>query len=376
MISRCFCIHVVQVLELIEQLTEAIHAAAAGKATWEYFLEKLVSEMPEGRAALVVHSSRNIDGYALFSDGDRIDNDYNQYSIRINPLQPILASKPVGFIGSDAHFSLGTNTEQTELYNDILLANRMRRIAWLNFAKSNDEIFSLIIGCGAHLSADALQDLLGMLAKISPHLRRALTMRSRVDAAVERCIPALMGAVNVDALILDREQRVRSASNMANNILDEAGPLRILADGRIRFRQQEVQTACSAMLNRYYSGPVMQDFFSHGTKLSLVRLNKDPSSLYFEGATAVVLVRHFRQRSTDYDQKLFGADFKLSKGEMRAMAGIVDGRSMSEVALEAGLSRETIRSQFKSLYAKTGARGEADILRLLHRGWQRAEPGE
>lgn len=342
--------------------------------TWEYFLEKLVSRLPEGQAALAVHSSRKIDGYALFSDSDKLENEYNEYYSRINPLQPILAAKPIGFIGCDVQLLSDQKLERTEFYNDFLMANRMRRTAGLNFAKSNDEVFSLIIGCDAHLSTDPFQDSLGILAKIAPHLRRALTMRPRVNDTIERCVPALMNAVNIEALILDREQKVRSASNNANNILDETGPLSILADGRIHFRQQEVQTACSAMLNRYYSGPVALDFFSHGAKLSLVRLHKDRSSLYFEGAAAVVLVRHFRQRTTDYDQQLFGADFNLSKGEMRAMAGIVDGRSMNEVALEAGLSRETIRSQFKSLYAKTGARGEADVLRLLHRGWQRVEP--
>lgn len=359
---------------MIEQLTEAIYAAAVGKAPWECFLEKLVSKLPDGRAALAVHNSRNIDGYALFSDGDRLDDEYNEYSTKIYPLHPILAVKPIGFIGYDVQLLSGKLLERTDFYNDFLMANRMRRTAGLNFAKSNDEIFSLIIGCDSHFSTEPFQDALEMLTKIAPHLRQALTMRSRGNVGIEQCVPALMDAVNVGALILDREKRVRSMSNIASNILDEAGPISVLADGRIRFRQQEVQKACSAMLSRYYSGPIALDFFSHGTKLSIIRLNKDRTSLYFEGATAVVLVRHFRQRSTDYDQQLFGVDFNLSKGEMRAVAGIVDGRSMSDVALQAGLSRETIRSQFKSLYAKTGARGEADVLRLLHRGWQKTEP--
>lgn len=361
-------------MKLIEQLIEAIYAAAVGKITWEHFLEKLALELPQGRAALIVHSTRNRDGYALFSDDGRLNNAYNGYYARINPLQPILAAKPIGFIGCDIQLLEREKLERTKFYNDFLMVNRMRRTAGFTFAKSGNEVFSLIVGCDASFSADPFQDIMKTLSGIMPHLQRAFDMRSRNNDTISRYVPTLMDAVNVGALVLDKEQRVESISNLATRILDEGEPFSILVDGRIRFRQQEIKTTCSAMLKRNYSGSTMQGFFSHGTKISIIRLNKDRSSLYFEGAAAVVLVRQFKQRSSHYDQQLFGADFKLSKGEMRALAGIVYGKSMNDVASEAGLSRETIRSQFKSLYAKIGARGEADVLRLLHQGWQKAEP--
>ena len=42
------------------------------------------------------------------------------------------------------------------------------------------------------------------------------------------------------------------------------------------------------------------------------------------------------------------------------------GRRHVEIAEAASVSRETIRSQLKRLYAKTGVSGQADLVRLVH----------
>jgi DNA-binding CsgD family transcriptional regulator len=62
----------------------------------------------------------------------------------------------------------------------------------------------------------------------------------------------------------------------------------------------------------------------------------------------------------EYFSKAYG----LTAAETRALTGILAGKSVDEIADAAALSRETIRSQMKSLYAKTGTKGQLELLRL------------
>ena len=54
----------------------------------------------------------------------------------------------------------------------------------------------------------------------------------------------------------------------------------------------------------------------------------------------------------------------LSPSEARLTAAIANGLSLVEAAEELGLTTETARNYSKRVYAKTGARGMADLVRL------------
>ncbi|MCW6532385.1 LuxR family transcriptional regulator, partial [Sphingomonas sp. MMSM20] len=58
----------------------------------------------------------------------------------------------------------------------------------------------------------------------------------------------------------------------------------------------------------------------------------------------------------------------LSHSEARLALALCEGTSIAEAAAEIGLTIETARNYSKRLYAKTGARGQADLVRLLLNG--------
>ena len=57
--------------------------------------------------------------------------------------------------------------------------------------------------------------------------------------------------------------------------------------------------------------------------------------------------------------------FDLSPAEIRAANGLVQGKTVDDLATQFSLSRETIRSQIKGLLAKTGMSRQADLVALL-----------
>ena len=80
--------------------------------------------------------------------------------------------------------------------------------------------------------------------------------------------------------------------------------------------------------------------------------------------TATIILRdparRLRLAAPDLEQL-----FDLSPAEARLARLLADGMSTEEAALQLGVSRNTVRSQLQSVFAKTGTNRQGDLVRLL-----------
>ncbi len=63
-------------------------------------------------------------------------------------------------------------------------------------------------------------------------------------------------------------------------------------------------------------------------------------------------------------QALYG----LTAAEARLALGLAQGRGLDEMAAALGLSRHTVRTQLKQVFAKSGTRRQPELVRLLLTG--------
>lgn len=354
------------------KLRGLIYSALLGETTWQRFLDRLAGTTPGGKAALVVHDTSSNDGYALVGGGDLEEGTahaYNTYYARLNPLQPPLAVRAIGIGASDRELMPREELVGTEFHNDFLVPRGMRHSAGVRFAGVGSQSFTLV---SAGPTPEAIQASVGTLNHLAPHLKRAIgSYRSELSARTANALGAsLLEAANAGVIVINDEKRIRLVSKAAQAMLADRAPVLVSPEGRVRFRKEDVQAACSRMLARNYHGPRTLDFISHHAKLTLVLVDADPASTYFEGPSIVVLLKRLDDSPPRYDMQLFSDTYRLSRSETRALSGIVAGLSVTQIATRASLSRETIRSQVKSLYTKTGAAGVPDILRLVYRHHQ------
>lgn len=351
-----------------DQFTGLVYAALLGETTWQHFLENLAVTVPDGTAGLVVHDTHSSDGYALLSGhGEKAMGHYNHYYAQINPLQPPLASMPVGTASHDDELVPREDLVRTEFFNDFLVPHGLTRTAGVKLAEVGGQSFSLVVGSGDANSEPIRQSVTGLQA-IAPHVQRAFGFHGRRRGDFDaKGLLSLFDVADVGAIVLNDERRAVTMSRAARAMLGDLSPLRIAADGRVGFHKQAIQDLCGQMLRRSYAGPESAEFYSHRTKVTLVSIRKSPDLLYFEGPTVVVLLERPGAETVRFDPDFFAEAYGLSKTEMRALSGIVAGHSTDRIAAEADLSRETIRSQIKSLYSKMGVASVADALRLVHR---------
>ncbi len=354
---------------LRSRLRNLLYSALLGESTWERFLGQLAKTMPNGKAALVVHDTSTNDGYALVNAGEeQFANEYNAYYGRLSPLQPPLALKRIGVAAHDHELLPRRELVETEFHNDFLVRHGLAYCAGVKIARAGRLSFTLVTSCGDD-GMERLMESVSTLNYLAPHLKRAVEYHRRgplshAASALER---TLFDSANIGIVVIGDQRRVERLSPTARAMLENPSPLRIAANGLIRFRRADIHAVFERMLRRGYTGPRSLDFLSHQTKLTLVQVDSDVVSTYFNGPTVIAFLKQLGDRPLRYDLQLFSDAYRLSMGEVRALSGIVTGLSLDEISAGASLSRETIRSQVRSLYAKTGAASAADVLRLVHR---------
>lgn len=352
------------------RLIGLVYSALLGETTWQYFLDELALAIPDGRAGLVVHDTSSNNGYMLVGEPDEIATDsYNTHFARLNPLQPALALRAIGSGACDYELVPRNQLVRTEFHNDYLVPHGMSHSGGVKFANVGTQSFVVFAACGSK-TAGPIQQSLGLLTDLAPHLARAIGhyRSGTIDRNKRMLSAALAEAANISIIVINDEKQSRFISASAHGMLQSTSLLHISLDDRVSFRKPGIQVAFESMLNRHYDGPTTLNFnLKAEGRLSLVRVEANSASTYFEGPTIIAMLETSSIAPSQKDLQLLIDTYKLSMGESRALLGIANGMSIMQIAAQASLSVETIRSQIKSLYVKTGAESKMDIIRILYR---------
>ncbi|WP_353642479.1 helix-turn-helix transcriptional regulator [Mesorhizobium sp. WSM2239] len=345
---------------------DAIYGTVFGEATWHDFLDKLSRILPDGRSTLFYHDSRRSKGAFNLNSGFDADAvaRYGEYYSSINPWMPAAAVRKVGVGVVAEQMFPRDRLVKTEFYNDFWSKNGGESAVGVTIVREEGRSFllSTLTSCP---DPEANRHAADTLTRLAPHLRRAF--RHFKSEPGQKTIAEIGGelfdAVDIGMVVVGDSGIIKSISPAGQRIIDTGHCLRANLLGKINVCQERANHVLSQMLDRSYQGPRVASCMVDAYKLTFIQVAKDPLSFYFQGPTIVVLIEHgstSQRMNGEYFSKAYG----LTAAETRALAGIMAGKSVDEIADAAALSRETIRSQMKSLYAKTGTKGQLDLLRL------------
>jgi len=351
------------------ELIDLIYAAMLGEAPWQQFLDRLSDNVPEGRTIMFSHNVAHADEYLALAarfDGPELET-YASHYVDTNPWLDHCAMRKVGLSVHSEHIVPWNELIKTEFFNDWLSPNDIASSIGVTIDKHGD--CPLIL---TTVSSRADPELEGrfsdQLTRIAPHLRRAARFYRNGPArwAGFDVGVSLFDAVDVGVVVVGEDRRIKTVSSAGQQLLDGGRTMSVSPLGQLRLRSEEARSVLREMLKRTYAGQKTVSLFLDGFKLTLISVEKDRISLYFEGPTVAILIQppDTAYRAIGLDQ--LGDLWGLTRSERRALSGIVDGKTVTQIADDAALSRETIRTQIKSLHAKTGTRSQSDLLRLVH----------
>jgi DNA-binding CsgD family transcriptional regulator len=227
------------------------------------------------------------------------------------------------------------------------------------------EDFIILISTATPLNDEAEQIALSeQYTRLAPHLKRAAAFyrRNAPGRMASELGASLYDDAEVGTMLVTPGLKVVSISRAADRIL--APHLAFDVSGAVRLPDEEAQAALRAMSSRRYDGPQSLSFAVGDLQLTLVKISRGGVIGLFDDCGVAVLVRSATgaPMSPERAREVYG----LTAAETRVLPGILEGRTAEEIAQSLGRSRETVRSQMKSVYAKTNTGGKVDLIRLMN----------
>lgn len=211
-----------------------------------------------------------------------------------------------------------------------------------------------------------------VLAGLAPYLRAALRSyvaieRERINASVAT---EAIRRMNFGWLTLDADGRILDTDVHGANLLSVSGILLKNKSNRLTARSPEIAREISEAIRALVADP-------HGRPRAIV-LSREPwldmllmsanirSGTTRPAPTLIAYVHADSWSSADRCEQL-GQLFDLIPCEARLALALSRGMRIAEAAVELGITEESARTYSKRIYSKTGARGQPDLVRFIHR---------
>lgn len=348
------------------ELIELIYAALLGESDWQAFLTRLADAIPDGKAVLFAQGFGANPGFSALHVGmtDQAMDDYGSHFAARNPWIPRMEMTAPGKSVAAHRLFPVDGLMRSEFYNDFLRPNDVETSGGLVIERAEDFQFNLTV-MNSQTSWDMVDRWAEQLDRISPHLRRAADFYRRTSFATgpSELEGSILDALHLGVVIVGSGRRIRTASQAAQRMFGDA--IGIDPTGRLRLASDEGRALLSAMLTLGYRGPQQRRIVVGDLVLTLIRMQRDRERSLFEGPGVCITIEPLRAGGRHDDIDHFVHRHGLTGAEARALDGLLAGKSVVEIAREAERSRETIRSQLKTLYLKTGTKGQADLMRLV-----------
>lgn len=206
-----------------------------------------------------------------------------------------------------------------------------------------------------------------LLSSLAPHFALALALLMEMRALRLRAAIAedALGLIGVGQAIFDAEGRVVLADPTALAELD------IQSTGRPQIRAGAAQALGAACRELSAASPEVRRTVRFDDRMGKdILLRRAPVDVgaTLSGSYSIGLVRKRPRENAASAARVVAATLGLSNREAALADAVSRGRSIVEAGAELQLTQETARNYSKRIYAKTGASGQADLVRLLLTG--------
>jgi DNA-binding CsgD family transcriptional regulator len=360
-----------------ESLLGSLYETVGNPAAWQGFLDCLSDAYGDGMATLMMHDFASGQAFAEAPSFVDVGNttSYMGYYAGLNPWLAAGSKRGAGStMVSDALLPFDALV-RTEFYNDWCRPQNIGGGVGVMVEKDAQRFMSLTV----LLPRDRMErdgDVTARLRRLTPHLLRVAQL-NRAFAALEARAVAAEGALERLAtamLVLGPEGQVIHLNAQADRILT-AGDGITLRGGKIEAHRVDESQSLRALIA---AAAVSRDDITvqpggvtaisrrsgrRAYEVLVAPISGTTVKLGFSGSLVAVFIREPEAQMTTPVEWLRRI-YRLTAAEARLMQALLAGDSLDEVAAKFTVTRETVRSQLKAIFQKTGATSQADLLRI------------
>lgn len=337
----------------------ALQDGAVGEAGWGDFLSRLaamtgasfaaLASRPAATGALPAVTAARLSGIVAGLDAQALAA---VLSDRVRPER----------IYTESDLAEITNAEERSALEQALIRLGTPSIRVMRVAIP--DVASIVLGIFGKGSFDAADS--AVLRRLFPYLQNAARIAVRLarDRARAKTTADLARSANLGWFMLDRSGVVIESSAAGKALPRGIRILPGLQGDRLALVERSAESTLAEILQNFATkadGPVRAVRIGHDPPLHLRIAPVLPGA---QRAVALATL-HGEARVLPYAADLLVDLFGLLPSEARLGAAIADGHSLTASADLLGLTIETARNYSKRIFAKTGTRGQPDLVRLV-----------
>lgn len=345
-------------------------AAALDSGLWMAVLAEMADATGSARGQLIGVGGDSTASFnlvtAFTAEAHREIESFGGHSPAINFRVAADSLAQPGSIVHEGHYDRARSTRLNDDYTDFCADHDIEFGCQTALLIDGDSLVGLAL---LRARADGPSDdaAHALFARVARAARTAVRIQLAIEGQGAKLLAGALDAMHLDALLLDGQGRVCAMTEggerqIATNVLTLTERRLGAADPAV---SREIDRAVGAMLAGAAHARIMlgKERFG-GRQLDLFRLPRQEWALG-AGPRLIAVLRDPHSRA------LLGADalagiFGLSRAEAEVVALLGNGMARERIAAERSVSLETLRSQIKSIYLKTGCSREAELIALLN----------
>ncbi|WP_067561246.1 helix-turn-helix transcriptional regulator [Halofilum ochraceum] len=377
----------------LNELTGAIYSTVEAPDQWPSVLARIAAalhaksglvrmlDLRERRAVLSSHH------YNLDTD---LQTEYCGGLVMNDPYLEALKRLPVGqMVTNDGLIDLD-RMRDTEFYQEYMRPLDNHFIVG-GFLERADDGRHSIIGFHRHSGSEQFsRSELRVIQWLAPHVKQAMHLqrvlghhRNRADSA-ERALDTMA----VACLLLDRQGRMVHANETGERLVRLGCGLRV-RDGRVVSDDSRVMTMIAELTAQAENAPAGRECLASRSVL-VPAAESAAANLLVVGMPIAQAVSTMGEEWPAARVALYVGDlddtgvlrpevlcaiYDLTPAEARLAVAVGRGRELSRLSADWNVSNETLRSQLKAVFAKTGVNRQVELVRLLAGApWKVAAP--
>jgi DNA-binding CsgD family transcriptional regulator/PAS domain-containing protein len=361
--------------DAMSEVLAAIYAAPLNPELWSVALERLSAtigitqaSLHEHRLDLNLHRVFAVFGDSLPEGAPLYERDYWRFDEWTKRLSSRFAPGRV-FRGHEVWPE--SAFRRSIFFNEFLLKYDVCEMACIGARDGPERVEGLSIYRGPD-EPQFSDDQFNNLAFLAPHLDIALATRRRLlDLEARDCnLEAAFQKTQTAIVLLDSKGKVVMFNNAAKTLLEQRRGL-LLNNSSLEAREPQENSSLRILVAQVLS-PERTPVSRRGGALRVSRPDRRPLHVQiapsFSTASSnagIIVFIADPDRESDLPDRLLKELFQLTSAECRVAIGLLDGKSLAEIADDIQVGKETLRSQLKSVFQKTGTRRQAELVRLL-----------
>lgn len=301
----------------------------------------------------------------------QIPVDYEHHYVQIDPHVDILRNSAVHQWNCCHHTSTPNFVDRSEFFQDFLIPRGLRYGLFAVVDEDESSITSFVSVRPLDMQPFNAENQ-AAAQRFSAHLQRALRLQAKMQGLQTK---AELGAVAIDALamsmlIVDAKGKIMHLNQEAGRILNSLTSGLTCRSGYLSAIESIDKTKLVSLIAGATSQPAVGGaMFLRGDATKQVFVTPLPTASPFvrdwQMPLALVLVTDGGKVLSPL--ALIGNLYGLSPAELRLASALLAGRSPEEYAQEVGVTMNTVRSQLKSMFSKTGTHRQSELVAVLSR---------